>query len=196
MTEDDDSTFADRAVLGKVLEEHRPRLMEMLERRIDPRLAVRVSAEDVFHDACLRAQRRWNDFQRDSKGMTPYLWLYGIAISCLRDQWRREAAHKRDLRREMCWPERSSVQFGLGLVGDATTPSEALARKDLARFMHEMLVMLKEKDREILWMRHFDGLSFREVGKLLEIRENTASVRYVRAVERLRELWKELHPDC
>ena len=44
--------------LAQLYEESRPRLLAMLERRIDPRLAVRVDAEDVLGEVYLEARRR------------------------------------------------------------------------------------------------------------------------------------------
>ncbi len=40
-------------------------------------------------------------------------------------------ADGRSLEREVPWPERSSVVLGLGLFGSATSPSEALVRKEI-----------------------------------------------------------------
>ena len=44
-----------------------------------------------------------------------------------------------------------------------------------------------EMDREILVLRHFEHLGNLEVAQLLGIKESTASQRYLRAVDRLRE---------
>jgi RNA polymerase sigma-70 factor (ECF subfamily) len=57
--------------------------------------------------------------------------------------------------------------------------------------MGQALATLKENDREILLMRHFDALTFAEAATVLGVTENTATVRYVRALERLRRLWPE-----
>ena len=61
--------------------------------------------------------------------------------------------------------------------------------------MVETLNLLKDKDREVLWMRHHDDLSFQEVAAVLGIAEGTARVRYVRALERLRGLWQQMYPE-
>lgn len=195
MEHSEELTFPDRAKFGQLVNEHRPRLLAMLSRRIDPNLAVRVSPEEVFNDACLSAQRRWAAFRNDESAPSPFVWLYGIALNCLRDRWRHEAAQRRDLRRDCAWPEQSSVQLAMGLLNQATTPSEAVARRELSARIEQTLGMLKEKDRDILSMRHFDALSFGEISEVLSITENAATVRYVRAVERLRKIWLRVYPD-
>jgi DNA-directed RNA polymerase specialized sigma24 family protein len=59
----------------------------------------------------------------------------------------------------------------------------------------ETLTLLTEKDREMLWMRHHDDLSFREIAAVMGIAEGATRVRYVRAPERLRQLWQQRYPE-
>jgi RNA polymerase sigma-70 factor, ECF subfamily len=68
-------------------------------------------------------------------------------------------------------------------------------RAELQGRVGEALGLLKDKDREILWMRHHDDLSFHEVAAVLGIAENAARVRYVRALAKLREVWQEIYPE-
>jgi RNA polymerase sigma-70 factor (ECF subfamily) len=127
--------------------------------------------------------------------MTPYTWLYRLAMDSLIEAWRRQNCDGRDPRREIPWPDRSSAQQVLNLFDPATTPSEALAREELRQRVQQVMSTLKPIDREVLWMRHYDQLSFAEVAKLLKIPENTAMKRYVRALRRLKELLPDLYPQ-
>jgi RNA polymerase sigma-70 factor (ECF subfamily) len=126
--------------------------------------------------------------------MTPYTWLYRLAMDSLIEAWRRQNCDGRDTRREIPWPDRSSAQQVLKLIDSATTPSEALAREELRQRVQQVLSTLKPIDREVLWMRHYDQLSFAEVAKLLKIPENTAMKRYARALQRLKERLPDLYP--
>ena len=164
----------------------------MLQSRIDPAMGARLSAEDVLHETFFLARRRWPQFA--SSGMTPYSWLYRLAMDSLIEAWRRQTCDGRDPHREIPWPDRSSAQQVLKLVDSATTPSEALAREELRQRVQEVLSTLKPIDREVLWMRHYDQLSFAELAKLLNISENTAIKRYGRALRRLEELLPDLNP--
>ncbi len=185
------TSVAELAALGKLLEEHGPRLLAMVGRRLDPALAARVDPEDVLGEAFLRARERWRSFQ-EQPGLTPYAWLYRITLDCLIEAWRRETRDRRDPRRALPWPEASSVQLGLGLVSPGTSPSEAAAREDLRARMRQALGLLKEPDREILWMRHYDQLTFPEAAEVLGVTESAATLRYVRALKRLKHLWERL----
>jgi RNA polymerase sigma-70 factor (ECF subfamily) len=184
-------SVAEAATLAKLLDEHRPKLLAMLRRRIDPALHARLDPEDVLGDAFVVARRRWH--RLGPSGMTPYAWLYRVVLDCLIEAWRRESRSGRDPRREMPWPERSSAQQALKLIGSQTSPSEALAREELRASIQHALAQLRPVDREILWMRHFDQLPFREAAMVLEISENTAMQRYVRALRRLKELLPDLY---
>ena len=45
---------------------------------------------------------------------------------------------------------------------------------------------LKPIDREVLTLRHFEDMTNKEVAEILEITEKNASIRYVRAIQRLK----------
>lgn len=187
------SSNEDLAALAKLLQEYRPKLLAMVRRRIDPRLSARLDPEDILSDAFLLARRKWADFKGQA-GMTPYAWLYRIVLDCMIEAWRRHTRGGRDPDREMPWPQRSSIQMGLGLVGKGISPTSAAAREELRRRVQQMLALLGPRDREILWMRHYDELSFKEAAQVLAITTSAANLRYVRALRRLKDLWLELHP--
>ena len=189
----DPSTLFDLAILGQVLEQHRPRLLAMLCRRIDPTLHGRLDAEEILTAAFLVARRHWPAFQQ-TKSVSTYSWLYRITRDCLLEAWRRERRGCRDARKEMPWPDQSSLQLGLGLVSPGTSPSKAVEREEIKEHVRQMLGMLSERDRDILWLRYFDGLTFPEVAEVLGITENAAAVRHVRALNRLRAAWQKLFP--
>jgi RNA polymerase sigma-70 factor (ECF subfamily) len=181
------------AALGQLFEELRPRLLEMLRWRMDPVLATRVDAEDILNDAFIRAQCRWREFRQQPK-TTPDAWLFGMVRDTMIETWRRETRQQRDRRREMPWPEQSSIQLGLRLVSAGTTPTAAARRAELRRRVEHVMSLLGDTDREILWMRHFGQLSFKEVADVLSITPNAANVRYARALLRLKDLWHQVVP--
>jgi RNA polymerase sigma-70 factor (ECF subfamily) len=188
----DPLSVADLALLGQLFEEHRGRLLAMLHRRIDPSVAARVGPEEVLGEAFFDAARRWRWFQGQAQ-VSAYAWLYRVALDRLIETWRRETRDRRDVRREMPWPEESSVVLGLQLVATGTSPSESVARGELREQMRQAVGLLKDRYREVLWMRHYEQLSFAEIGQVLGVSENNATVRYVRALKRLKECWDGLN---
>lgn len=164
------------ASLGRMFEEYRPRLSVMLERRIDPSLARRVDPDDVLNEAFIAARTRWPSvsaqMQTDSPGSTPsskqYAWLYRLVLDTLIEVYRRHTRHKRDLRLDLPWPDASSIQLGLGLINNGTSPSEAVMRTELQQHVRKVVSLLKE---------------------------DAATVCYARALVRLRALWRTLRNE-
>jgi RNA polymerase sigma-70 factor, ECF subfamily len=188
-------SVTEMALLGQLWEEYRPRLLAMLVRRIDPTLAVRVGPEEVLSETFIDAGRGWRGFQAQS-ALSAYAWLFCLARDRLIETWRRETRACRDLRRDLPWPEQSSVALGFSLIARHTGPSEAVVRSELRERMNQALAVLKDSYREVLWMRHYEQLSFAEIGQVLGVTENTATVRYVRALKRLRECWATMHGEA
>ncbi len=180
---------ADPATLVRLWNEHLPALRRVVGRRLDPSLAVRLDPDDVLGDAFLDARREWPRV-RAAAAVDPYAWLYGVVRDRLIEAWRHATRDRRDVRRDVPWPERSSAQLALDLVSPGTSPSDAAARDEERRRVRAALDRLRDADREVLWMRHFDQLTFAQIGGVLRLTENAATVRYVRALRRLKDLWR------
>ena len=71
-------------------------------------------------------------------------------------------------------------------MGSITSPSHAVARDELALQLAEVIDQLDPIDREILALRHFEELSNREIAEVLDIQQKAASIRYIRALKRLK----------
>src|SRR3954447_4148473 len=78
-------SVADRAVVGKMIEDHREKLLRMLQWRIG---TAPISAEAILQDSFVRALERY-DRVKDRLQTTPYAWLYRLALDCLIEEWRR-----------------------------------------------------------------------------------------------------------
>jgi len=196
------STIADLAALGKVFEQHRVRLLAMVDRRMDPALRGRMSSADILQEAFELARTRWAEFSARPKAspdsdssQSIYSWLYRITLDALIEAWRKHSRSPRDVRRELPLPESSSLQLGCGLIEQESGPATKMQKEEQRELIRQAMARLKDSDREVLWMRHSDQLSFSEIGDVLEITENTATVRYTRALRKLQKLWHELCPD-
>ena len=182
-----------KATLGKWYDEHGPKLLAMLEQRLDRKSSARRDARDVLQDTFLRAESRWDDFPRS--GMTAYAWLYRLALDCVCDDHDLQHRHCRNIRKEQAWPENTSRQFVLGLASPGTGIGTGVAQEEILRSLRERMIdalaLLSAADRDILCMQHFDDLKLKEIAQILGITDGTARVRYARARLRLRELWIE-----
>jgi RNA polymerase sigma-70 factor (ECF subfamily) len=180
-------------VLADEYDRYRDRLWRIVNFRLDTRLLGRVDADDILQEAYLDAATRIEHYLNDP-ATTFFIWLRTIVGQTLIDVHRRHlGAQKRDVRREVKAKRRifsasTSFQIANVLLGDMTSPSQAALKEELAIQLREALESLNEIDREILVLRHFEELSNLEASEVLEIEPKTASMRYFRALTRLRSI--------
>ena len=164
----------------------------MLAVRMDPRLRGRLDASDVIQDTFLEVHTRIGDF-RKRQDMPFFLWVRFLAGQKLMQMHRRHlGAGQRDVRRELpdallSAPGATSATLAGALMASGVTPSEEVMRIEDEERLIGVLDELRDLDREVLALRHFEGLSNLEVAQLLSIEASAASRRYVRALARLQE---------
>lgn len=120
-----------------------------------------------------------------------YLWLCWIAREKVLALHRRHlGAEKRAVTHEApLLPADSSATFvSVVIAGHEPSPSQALAKTELAERLRLGLGKLDDDERDLILWRHFEQLSARDMAQLLGISEAAASKRYIRAVERLRAI--------
>jgi RNA polymerase sigma-70 factor (ECF subfamily) len=87
--------------------------------------------------------------------------------------------------------ERSTMELAAQLADGELTPAAAAAQRELVRRVEEALTRLDEADAEIIVMRHYEKLSNQEAAQALGLTQPAASMRYLRAIRRLRQLLGE-----
>jgi RNA polymerase sigma-70 factor (ECF subfamily) len=181
----------EREAFDGLLARHRPFLRQLVEMRLDARLRARLDPSDVVQETQLEAFRRLPDYL-ERRPMPFRLWLRKTVHERLRMAERQHLeASRRAVGRELPIPDASSVLLMQQLAALGPSPSQHLTRGELARRVREALTRLQELDREVLLMRTFEGLSYAEVGYLLEIDAATARKRHGRALLRLHKLLTE-----
>ena len=73
-----------------------------------------------------------------------------------------------------------------------TGPLTRAVREDRYTLLRKAVEALPENDRQILELRHFDDMSNADCAEVLHIGPKAASIRYVRALQRLRKQLMEL----
>jgi RNA polymerase sigma-70 factor, ECF subfamily len=161
--------------------------------RLDRRLQGRIDPSDVIQEASLAASLQLPDYLRNPT-MPFFLWLRLITGQKLMQFHRHHLGTRaRDAGREVALyrgalPEASSTALAAQLLGHEPRPSEAAVRAERILRMQEALNSMDPLDREVLALRHFEQLSNAEVAEVLQIRSAAASKRYVRALQRLKEI--------
>jgi len=176
--------------------EHRDRLWRMVRVRLDHRLLGRVDPDDILQEAFLEATRRLEHFHRDGTSSL-FLWLRLVVGQTLVDAHRRHlGTQQRDARREVSIHqggrfEASSATLAGALIADLSTPSKAVMRAEMAQTLETALDGMAPIDREVLVLRHFEELTNSEVAEVLGLQPKAASIRYVRAVARLKGILEQ-----
>ena len=189
----DDFTHDD---LATAYTEHRPRLLALAERRLNPTLLKRMSPEDVVSEAYAAAAKRLGYFAaRDDVPI--YCKLRTILLQTVADIERHNLkAQGRDAYREVestkCKGENEEASPFDNLAADITSPVSRVDRDERHALLRGAIATLAENDRAIIELRHFDGISNSECAAALGIEPKAASIRYVRALERLQQKLMEL----
>ena len=130
--------------------------------------------------------------------MSIFVWLRLIVEQTLADTHRRHlGAQLRDAGREIridagSHPHATSTSLAIQIAGSLTSPSQAAIRQETYRQLEEAVESMDPTDREVLALRHFEELSNGEVAEVLGIQEKAASIRYVRALRRLKGILTRL----
>jgi RNA polymerase sigma-70 factor, ECF subfamily len=187
----DQAKQGEARAVERLLETHREPLRRMIGLRLDPALAGRVDASDIVQDVLLEAHRRLSDYLRNPT-MPFHLWLRHIAKDHVIDAHRRHRlAQRRSLDREQpivpaALADHSSYELAGQILDQEPTPASAAIRHELQKRLDSAVAALDEDDREIILMRHGEQLSNQDVAAALGLSEAAASMRYLRAVRRLR----------
>ncbi len=189
----------DESALAELFSLHRERLWRLAHFRLDRRLLGRVDEDDILQEAYLAAVKRMSHFTEDST-TSFFVWLRMIVIQTLVDVHRRHlGAQMRNAGREIgrlgChYSQTTSLSMAARLVGQMTSPSQAAVRVEVSARLEAALESMDPIDREVLALRHFEELTNSEAAEVLDIQQKAASIRYVRAIKRLKGILSEM-PD-
>lgn len=154
--------------------------LERLLRRIDARvlhLAHRLlcdaeDARDVRQWVLLKVARSVSAFSGASSFET---WLHRIVINACRDR-----------RRERSAARRAVEKAGSGAPAPfAAGPHHDAERHELCARVVAAVAALPADEREVVVLRHYEGLRFRKIAEILGTAETTLKSRFQRALERL-----------
>ena len=137
----------------------------------------------------------------DNPIMPFHLWLRQIARDRIIDAHRRHRVSTRrsvDREQPISAPkgyDESSIQLAAVIGDERLTPAAAALQKEIAGRIEAAITKLDEKDSEIIIMRHYELLTNQEIAAALELTEPAASMRYLRAVRRLKSVLQSESPD-
>ena len=178
--------LGDPIAFDRLFNRHRGELKRMVELRLDSKLRQRLDASDVVQEAHLDAFRRIEDYLQ-RRPMPFRIWLRKNTQERLAKVRRDNIdAAMRSVDREQTLPDKSSLLIAGRILGREPSPSENMQREEFRQKVAAAVSDLADIDREVLLMRHAEGLSHREIGYLLDLDAAAVRKRYARALLRLK----------
>lgn len=181
----------DGPALGQLLELYRGYLALLARLQIGRRLQSKVDAADLVQETFLAAHRAFAQFRGTTEGEW-VSWLRLILARQMTSLVRRYCgAQRRDVRLERELADElaaSSQTLGQALEAPPqSSPSQRACRREQAVLLAEALGRLPESYREVLILRHLEGLTFPEVARRMGRSLDSVAKLWPRALARLRQ---------
>jgi RNA polymerase sigma-70 factor (ECF subfamily) len=156
--------FVQRDSFDRLLLEHLP---------VAQRFAVRLTgdahaAEDLLHDAIVRAMNGCERFEGRSSFMT---WLFQIIVNCFRDRLKAKSM------------EQTDVEHGDTKSFDPSAPA---SERELGERIAQHVSFLPPRQREVMVLVVFENMSVWDAAEVLGISETNVRVNLCLARERLK----------
>jgi RNA polymerase sigma-70 factor (ECF subfamily) len=140
----------------------------------------REEAEDLAQEAFLRLHRSLPDFRGDSRIGT---WLYRTTTRLAIDHLRRE----RIRRKLFFFRQDNEAPDPVDLASDTrSNPGRKLMDREAMRSLRRSLGKLSSRQQVIFTLRHYEGLTLKEIAEHLGLETGTVKAHLHRAVTQLR----------
>jgi RNA polymerase sigma-70 factor (ECF subfamily) len=180
----------DETALGALLESYYSYTLVLARVQIGRRLQSKVDAADLVQETFLEAHRNFPLFR--GQGAAEFTaWLRQILAGRLANLIRRYIGTQgRDVRLERDLAvdlDHSSQLLDRGLASPVSSPSRQAARREQAVILADALARLPDNYREVIILRHLEGLTFPEVARRMGRSVDSVEKLWVRGLTRLRQ---------
>ncbi len=168
-----------RAAINAIFERYGDRLHALIRLRLGPHLRRRLESRDILQVTLLKAFKGLDRF-KGSGSRSLMAWLGAIAHDQICDQADFYGRQKRDARRDRTLDERVDL-----IARQVHTEASRLQLKVDTERLERALDQLGEAQREIILLRHFEELSFPEIGERLGKSPDACRMQLARAMTAL-----------
>lgn len=182
------------AALQELLHPYRNYLKLLARLRIGRTLQAKLDESDLVQETLLNAWRAFDTFRGQTE---PDLmqWLRSILAYTLAGNLRHHRTAKRDLTLEQQLErefDQSSRLLDGALLDRGESPSQNALRRERARQLADAIEQLPPDYREVIILRHLEGLTLVQIADRLSQSANSIQKLWARALVKLHQLLKEL----
>jgi RNA polymerase sigma-70 factor (ECF subfamily) len=155
-----------RSALGRLFEEYRPFLHNVVNKLMGPALNRTLEPADVIQETLLIAATRFTDFHGgDERELRS--WLVTLARHKLVDLARHNGRLKRAIKANVSLDEpraRNGESMRDLLPSDLCTASQFVAKKEMSDRLIKALTLINPREAAVLRMRYVEELTLEEIG--------------------------------
>jgi len=155
---------------NRLVLENQEKIYSMFRRMV----ATHDEADDLTQETFIKVYKNLSKFRQDS---TPFTWIYRIALNTGLNYLRRQKA-------------RQYISLdSLPLKAEHAIPQTP----ELSNvYLRKALTKLSPKQRLVIILRSYQGLAFKDIGRLMDSTENAAKVNYSHALRNLRKTLEQM----
>lgn len=175
------------------------RLVDAYARRLNGFLfrltGSRQETEDLLQEVFLRVVRNIPGYAHDGKFDA---WLFRIAANLVRDGVRRSKRAPKMFTK--AGPAGDNGETGVDalddVAGDEPAADAGMIRDERVDALNAALTELSESEREVILLRHYSQMSFKEIADATGVPLGTALARGHRGLEKLRRLMEAAETEA
>ncbi|WP_308503220.1 sigma-70 family RNA polymerase sigma factor [uncultured Alistipes sp.] len=183
--------LSDQALLNRYLSGDRSAMSQLIERHsrrvrdyINMMVKDRDVADDIFQETFIKAVRVIDEGRYTDNGKF-LSWILRIAHNQVIDHFRAQRQDKAVSESDAGFDMLGTLKFAERTVEDSMVSDQ------IERDVRALVDQLPEEQREVVMMRYFSGLSFKDIAEQTNVSINTALGRMRYALINLRRMIKE-----
>lgn len=170
----------DQSAISKLIERHKRRVRDYIYMMVKDNDV----ADDIFQETFIKAIRVIDEGRYTDNGKF-LSWVLRIAHNQVIDHFRAQRQNK----------SVSEAEAGYDVLGtlklSERTVEDSMVCEQIERDVRALVELLPSEQREVVIMRYFSGLSFKEIAEQTDVSINTALGRMRYALINLRRMIKE-----
>ena len=170
----------DRNAISRLIERHSRRVRDYINMMVKDRDV----AKDIFQETFIKAVRVIDEGRYTDNGKF-LSWILRIAHNQVIDHFRAQRQSKAVTESEAGYDVLGTLRFAERTVEDSMVSDQ------IERDVRALVELLPAEQREVVMLRYFSGLSFKDIAEQTEVSINTALGRMRYALINLRRMIKE-----